>query len=798
MVRGRGGRWLRTAIAGAATLAVAGALFVAGMRGGYPTTRPQLLSGAAWLASAQVGQVTLLDGSSAEVAAQVQVANRGDRLDVVQQAATAYAVNRSTGTIRRVDGATFDVTPPAAPLPDARDGLRAFAGPDALYALDSRRGVLTSADPATLADRGAPIPLATEINPQAAALDDAGRLWVLDTGTGDLVWIDHGQRHSRRAVAAPGAGLLVLADGAPVVVDTGRRTATQLDPHDGSTRATVALDLRAGDRLQVGGSPHTSRIYLVASRGVLAICDLTETSCGSAVTLGDADGGDLGSPVETGGRLFVPDYAGGKVWIVDLQRARVVAQPKILDPRTRFQLLTRDGVVFYNDPDSEHAGVIRLDGGVNAVAKYDPKHPDNGLSGKTGSGPDSPPPPTDPPGTPPGTPPPNQPPPSDPNQPDPGTRPDQPYQVRISVSKPTAQVGEDIAIKVVASGPKQPTGARWTFGDGQSATGTVVSHHWDAAQTYQVSVRATFADGRVATASLPFTVTARRPVLTVTASGGTGTVSGGGITCPPTCATTAAPGQSVTLTARPGSGFVFAGWSGACTGTTASCTVVMSADKTVSATFQKGTTPPSVLPAPVLLSPANGAVLFTYPRDTTLTWRAVSGAARYSVEVLCDTCGSTAWTPWLTTTTTATSIRFTWAGDNTGRWRITAIAPDGTVGTPSAYRDFRYDTRLAGFVGTWKNVTTSRGMLQAQITQRSATTATLQLWGSCGGALCDQGTTTATLSGGALVATYTYSFKVMTVRITKSGTFIVVATHNHFTDNSGRADYDTSDTMAKV
>src|SRR6266545_1040409 len=96
MVRGRGGRWLRTAIAGAATLAVAGALFVAGMRGGYPTTRPQLLSGAAWLASAQVGQVTLLDGSSAEVAAQVQVANRGDRLDVVQQAATAYAVNRST------------------------------------------------------------------------------------------------------------------------------------------------------------------------------------------------------------------------------------------------------------------------------------------------------------------------------------------------------------------------------------------------------------------------------------------------------------------------------------------------------------------------------------------------------------------------------------------------------------------------------------------------------------------------------------------------------------------------------
>ena len=100
---------MRGLLAGAGTLAVVVGLAFAGVRGGYPATRPQLLSGSAWLASAQVGQLTLLDGSSAEVAAQVQVANRGEQLDVVQQAATAYAVNRW-----RTTSATPGTCPPSS------------------------------------------------------------------------------------------------------------------------------------------------------------------------------------------------------------------------------------------------------------------------------------------------------------------------------------------------------------------------------------------------------------------------------------------------------------------------------------------------------------------------------------------------------------------------------------------------------------------------------------------------------------------------------------------------------------
>jgi hypothetical protein len=67
-------------------------------------------------------------------------------------------------------------------------------------------------------------------------------------------------------------------------------------------------------------------------------------------------------------------------------------------------------------------------------------------------------------------------------------------------------------------------------------------------------------------------------------SAGTITSNPAGINCGGTCSGTFAGGAAVTLTAAAGSGGVFAGWSGACTGTGA-CTVTMDASKAVTATF---------------------------------------------------------------------------------------------------------------------------------------------------------------------------------------------------------------------
>jgi hypothetical protein len=68
---------------------------------------------------------------------------------------------------------------------------------------------------------------------------------------------------------------------------------------------------------------------------------------------------------------------------------------------------------------------------------------------------------------------------------------------------------------------------------------------------------------------------------------GTGTVSSSpaGISCGAVCSTAYRAGTSVTLSAVPAAGSVFAGWTGACTGT-GSCVVSMTAAKSVAATFR--------------------------------------------------------------------------------------------------------------------------------------------------------------------------------------------------------------------
>ncbi len=58
-----------------------------------------------------------------------------------------------------------------------------------------------------------------------------------------------------------------------------------------------------------------------------------------------------------------------------------------------------------------------------------------------------------------------------------------------------------------------------------------------------------------------------------------------GIDCGSTCSATFGDGASVVLTATPSAGQRFTGWSGACSGSEATCTLAMSADRSVGAAF---------------------------------------------------------------------------------------------------------------------------------------------------------------------------------------------------------------------
>ena len=74
--------------------------------------------------------------------------------------------------------------------------------------------------------------------------------------------------------------------------------------------------------------------------------------------------------------------------------------------------------------------------------------------------------------------------------------------------------------------------------------------------------------------------------LTVSTSGnGSVTSSPGGIACGSSCVGAFSPDSQVTLQAMPAAGYLFTGWSGACSGSAPTCTVTMLQAQSVSASF---------------------------------------------------------------------------------------------------------------------------------------------------------------------------------------------------------------------
>ncbi len=97
-------------------------------------------------------------------------------------------------------------------------------------------------------------------------------------------------------------------------------------------------------------------------------------------------------------------------------------------------------------------------------------------------------------------------------------------------------------------------------------------------------VRMTEAQNVTATFDLIPPVTAYPLTLTKDGSG-TGTVTGDAIDCGTLCIGQYVENQQVTLTATPAADAIFAGWTGACSGTKTICQVIMNQAQTVTATF---------------------------------------------------------------------------------------------------------------------------------------------------------------------------------------------------------------------
>ncbi len=120
-----------------------------------------------------------------------------------------------------------------------------------------------------------------------------------------------------------------------------------------------------------------------------------------------------------------------------------------------------------------------------------------------------------------------------------------------------------------------------------AATGSTFTG-WTGACTGTGACVVTMSGDRTVAAT--FTQITSYPLSLVFGGTGSGSVSSSpaGISCTSSCSAQFAAGANVILTATPASGSLFSGWSGACSGS-GTCTVAMSAARSVTATFTKGT-----------------------------------------------------------------------------------------------------------------------------------------------------------------------------------------------------------------
>ena len=250
-------------------------------------------------------------------------------------------------------------------------------------------------------------------------------------------------------------------------------------------------------------------------------------------------------------------------------------------------------------------------------------------------------------------------------------------------------------------------------------------------------------------------VTPTQYTLTVTKAGtGAGTVTATGINCGTDCSEPYNSGTTVTLTAAASSNSTFTGWSGGCTGTASTCSVSMTAAKTVTATFAVNT--------------ANLTVVKSGTGSGTVTGTGISCGSDCSETVTQGTVVSL-------TASAATGSTFTgWSGGCTGTATTCSVSMDAAKTVTAT---FTANTASLTVVknGTGSGTVTGTGIscgsdcsetvTQGTVVSLTASPATDSTFTGWSGACSGTGACSVTMDA---AKTVTASFAIKTYTITAS------------------------------
>jgi hypothetical protein len=341
----------------------------AGFGGAVSGKSVQLLTGSAWLTSS-AGQVILVSGSAARRVAAFQVATANQKLSTVQTSEALYIINHDESHVSRLDSGTFELSPPL-PVAGAGARLQVAANADHVYVIDGNSGVLRTVHPRSLTETEPPRNLKTTVDPGSAVVDSGGRLWVLGDD-GRVRWAASNGA-PEVVLAGPGSKLL-LAGGTPVLIGDG--SAWWL-AQPGGTPAEVKLGVNPGDAPIFGGTGDGRLLVVIPGRKIVMVCG--PGGCDTAVGQLVDPGPRLGVPQLVDDVILVPDLDNGTVHLVPVGGGVELSQAKVMPIPADFDLNIRDGFIFYNAVGNENAGLLRINGAVRPVKKYEPTNPNQGL-----------------------------------------------------------------------------------------------------------------------------------------------------------------------------------------------------------------------------------------------------------------------------------------------------------------------------------------------------------------------------------------------------------------------------------
>ncbi len=337
-----------------------------------PARQLELADGGVWLAASALGSVVLLDGATPGTTPNTleAVGSPGDGLVVHQIDADALVVNQRTGGVSRIDGALQRSSDPVSFFETGSDEVASVAlavGPEAVWAYSTSTALARRIDPVSLQALDEAI---TTVEPaSSAAVGPDGSLWLTDDAAGVVSRIDaEDEQGSWPVESESGDRLTVSRVGSRMVVVDHQRSRIALADAGGLGDWVDCPGVSSSSIVSRSGADTTVLAFATDGVATITMFDPTTESCRTSAPVGDGTE-PYGIPVEANGEVFIPELTARRVAIVRADTGELVSTTDPLDTPGQFDLVTSDGLVFYNDPESAAAGLI-VRGDVVSQPKY--------------------------------------------------------------------------------------------------------------------------------------------------------------------------------------------------------------------------------------------------------------------------------------------------------------------------------------------------------------------------------------------------------------------------------------------